>query len=80
MSKLFRLSLPDWIKGFLMVVLGAVLTTLEQTLSTGGFSTVNWSTVTLVGVNAGIAYLIKNYFTTSQGAAFGLKSTVEKNG
>lgn len=75
MSKLFTLQVPDFAKGLLMVVLGAVLTTLEQVVSTGGFSAVNWSAVALVAVNAGLAYLVKQFGTDSQGTAFGIAAT-----
>lgn len=75
MSKFGTLELPDYVKGILVAVIGAVLTTIEQALTSGGFGAIDFGAVALVAVNAGIGYLLKNFFTNAQGVAFGIKST-----
>lgn len=75
MSKLFSLQTQDFAKGLVVFVLGAVITTLEQVISTGGFSAINWSAVALVAVNACLAYMVKQFGTNSQGTSFGIAAT-----
>jgi hypothetical protein len=77
MSNLFSLAYQDWLKGFLVAVIGAVLTALEQVLNSSGFSGISWQHIALVGITAGIAYLIKQFFTDSNGVAFGIKATAK---
>lgn len=74
MNSLFgKLNSSDFLKGLLMTVLTSVLTgvitVLNNYLSTGaGLPDVKgWETIGLAGVAAGVAYLLKNLSTNSQG-------------
>jgi hypothetical protein len=75
MSKLYSLSLPDWIKGLMSAIIGAALVSLQQILSANGFANIDWKSILLVGLTAGISYLIRKFFTNSQGVAFGIQAT-----
>lgn len=69
MSKLFTLNVRDFIKGLVMAVIGAVLTGLYQAVAAG--MTPDIRSMLTVGALAGLSYLIKNLFTTSDGKVFG---------
>lgn len=60
------LDKKDLIKGALMAVISAVLTTVYSAVETGGLETINWSAVLKVAVVTGLGYLIKNAFTPQQ--------------
>lgn len=64
-SKKYSLNWLDGAKGLLMAVLAASLTALETTLESGDM-VVNWKRVGIAGVIAGIAYLLKNFFTKAE--------------
>jgi hypothetical protein len=75
-SGLFKLTLPDWAKAFIMAVLGAVLPVIGSALQSAFSSAVpfDWTSVLdsawKTGVAAAIAYLTKNFFTNSAGQPF----------
>ena len=69
MSKLFNLNWQDIVKGVIMAVGSAVLTTIYQALTAGG--AVNWHDVATVAASALVAYLLKNIFTTEDGKFLG---------
>jgi len=69
-NKLFQLAGADLVKGFIMAILAVVVTGLYTSLSatpphlpTGG----EWQTLGLMGMAAGVAYIIKNFFSNSAG-------------
>lgn len=66
MSKLFELQKNDFIKGGIVAVITAVLTSILQMLQNGGF-VIDWMTVLNVAIVAGISYLLKNLGTNEQG-------------
>lgn len=72
-SPVFKLKAADFAKGLITAALGAVIAALAQAMSVPGFdfTTFNWSNLLSVGVAAGLAYLVKNYFSDSQGAFLG---------
>ena len=76
-SGMFSLNIKDVLKGLVMAVLSGVLLPLGAILQTPGFNILqaNWSqvgSIALTGAVTGlIAYLIKNYFSNSQGAVLG---------
>ena len=79
MSGFFKLNLADALKGFVVAVLGAGVTTLQQVFTVeGGISAVNWKMVLNVGIAAGIAYIVKNLLSTDTGAVLGLQATAAK--
>lgn len=75
MSNLHGFNLKDVVKGLLMAVIGAVLVTIQQAIMTGGLSSIDWRTVVSFAIGAALTYLIKQFFTDSQGVAFGIQAT-----
>lgn len=61
-SKFLELDSRDLLKGLVMVVLVAVLTTSYEALMQGGFN-IDYQKIALAGVIAGVGYLIKNLGT-----------------
>jgi hypothetical protein len=79
MSGLFKLQVPDWLKGLITAGFSAAFMLFFQMLTQGGVTTVNWG-FTPGGVgNAALigaaGYLAKNFFTNSQGVALGIQAT-----
>ncbi len=66
MSMLWKLNTSDFVKGIITAVLTAVLTSVYEVIKTGSFA-INWSSVLLVGLAAGIGYVLKNLGTDSEG-------------
>lgn len=64
-SKTFSLDWRDGIKGLLISVTTAALLALEQSLSAGEV-TINLQKIGVSAAVAGIAYLLKNFFTPSE--------------
>ncbi len=69
MSKLFSLEVKDFIKGLVVTVLTAVLSTLYQLLSAGGH--IDWKSVGGAAILSGLAYLIKQLGTDTNGKLLG---------
>ena len=68
-SSFLSLNWMDLLKGLLVAVIGAILTAVYQALQAGTM-TFTWAffqPILLTGLAAGIAYLIKNFLTNSQG-------------
>jgi hypothetical protein len=67
-SKQFSLNWMDGAKGFVMSILGAGLTALEQAMETisDGSISLNWKHIFIVGATAGVAYILKNFFTKAE--------------
>ena len=68
MSTFGTINLLDLGKGFLVAIIGALLTGIYQALQAGtiAFTWIFWQPNVLTAVTAGIAYIIKNLFTNSQ--------------
>lgn len=64
-SNLFSVDWQDITKGFVIAVVGAVLTAIQNVVSAGSFD-LKWSQIGSVAATAGISYLLKNFFTSSQ--------------
>jgi len=68
-SNFFSLNWLDLGKGLLVAVIGAILTGIYEAITAGSL-TWTWAffqPIVLTGVAAGIAYLIKNFLTNSNG-------------
>jgi len=66
-AKFMQLQGKDFIKGIVTAILTAFLNALMVVLGTGVVPTIqNIRTYALVGLSAGIGYLIKNLFTNSK--------------
>ena len=75
MSKLFSLAKNDYVKGFVVAVLAAVLTWFAQVVNAPGFDfvTFQWGEVLRISVIASVAYLAKNFATDQEGNVLGLR-------
>ena len=68
MSGFFKLNLQDIIKGFAVAALAAIGTALLPVLDSGTLPTLaQLATAGAAGLTAGLAYIIKNLFTNSDG-------------
>jgi uncharacterized membrane protein YvlD (DUF360 family) len=74
MSTLFSLNWKDLAKGVVMAALAAILLYFYQALTASGFSftTIDWNALGQVGALAIVSYLLKNFFSTSDGKFAGL--------
>ena len=67
MTNLFSLGWNDAVKGLVMAVLAGVVTFIYGSLGTG----IDWNEVLQVAISSGLAYIIKNYLTDSEGRILG---------
>ena len=67
-SKLFKINLNDAFKGLVMVILGAILGSITQIVNLGRLpEPEEWKAAFMFGAGAGLTYLMKNFFTNSNG-------------
>lgn len=72
MSDLFKLNWNDLLKGFIVAVVTAILAGVYQIVQTGALPTMEQlKIVGITALTAGIAYLLKNVFTNSNGNILG---------
>jgi len=71
-SNFFNLEKADIIKGFIMAFLSALAMGVYQAIDAQviEFSWTFFKPIVLTSIGAGIAYLIKNLFTNSEGMPF----------
>lgn len=71
MSEFMKLNCRDFIKGFFVAVVAAILAGLMPILESGEFPTVaNLKIIGISGLAAGCAYLFKNMITNSNDQIF----------
>lgn len=82
MNNQFKLNLKDLAKGLVVAVLSSLLAGLYEALQAGGMpSSSQWQTILLAGLGAGVAYLLKNFFTDSvKESAAEIKEVADKQG
>lgn len=68
-SNFFNLNWNDFIKGFAIAIIMAVITILYDTVQAGSF-VFNFTDIWHAAVGAAIAYLFKNLVTNSDGVMF----------
>lgn len=61
-SKLYSLDIKDFVKGLLVSAGSAIVTTIQNMISSGS---IDWKAIGSVALAAGVAYLVKNFFTQS---------------
>ena len=67
-SSFLKLNVKDLLKGFIVAVFAALLTGVYNAIQTGiSFTWAFWQPIVLTAVGAGLAYLIKNLFSNSDG-------------
>lgn len=64
-SKKFSLDWKDAAKGFVMSVLTAFFTVVYTSLEAGSLE-FDWKRIGIVSITAGVAYLVKNFFTPAE--------------
>lgn len=63
-SDIFKLNFRDFAKGLVMAVLGAIVAALYTTIAAGKLPTLEeLKTAAIVGLGAGLTYLVKNFFS-----------------
>lgn len=65
MSDFLKLNINDILKGLLMAVLTPVVVIIQQSLEAGVF-VFDWKSIGLAALSGGVAYLVKNFFTTAK--------------
>lgn len=75
MSDMLKLNWPDILKSVLMAFLGAFVAAIYGIIQSGRLPTLpELGTAALAGLTALVAYLIKNFFTNSQGQFANVKA------
>ncbi len=69
MTDLFKLNWRDAAKGLVMAVLASVLTVVYQ--SVVAHTPIDWNQVTQIAFASGLGYIVKNFFTDSDGKLLG---------
>ena len=74
-APMFKLNLSDVVKGLIVAVLAAVVTSLGHALNAPGFdfATFDFSTLLSVALTAGLAYMSKNFLSDSAGNFGGMQ-------
>jgi hypothetical protein len=70
MSTFFNLNIQDLAKGLIVTVLTSVLTIAYNTVNAGSL-TFDWKAIGLTALTSGLAYLMKNLLTNSEGQFLG---------
>ncbi|MCK9220272.1 MAG: hypothetical protein M0P47_09520 [Bacteroidales bacterium] len=72
MSNFVNLNWIDLLKGLVVAILGAIITAVYEAVQSGTitFTWVFWQPILFTGIAAGLAYLIKNFFTNSSNIPF----------
>ncbi|HMG14783.1 MAG TPA: hypothetical protein VK590_05025 [Saprospiraceae bacterium] len=66
-SKKYTLKIIDFTKGFVVAFITGGLTALTEVLSAGSLPTGGLKSYLIAGLLAGIAYVMKNWLTNSEG-------------
>lgn len=77
-SNFLSLNWLDLGKGLLMAILTPVVVVIQQSLEAGVF-TFDWKSIGVAAIGGGVAYLIKNFFTSSNAEAQGILGTDRPN-
>ena len=65
-SQFFKINLRDLGKGVIMAILGSIVSALLVIVNTGTLPTLDeWKNVGMLGLMAGLSYLLKNLLTNS---------------
>ncbi|MBU2177504.1 MAG: hypothetical protein KJ556_20620 [Gammaproteobacteria bacterium] len=70
-AKFLRLNMDDLMRGFVVSILSSVLSSAVVILQAGNLPTLaQLKTIALIGVSAGVSYLVKNLLTNSEDKLF----------
>lgn len=70
-SELFTIELHDLVKGFITAVITSLIASLYVVFTEGFPTSEEWLTILGTAICAGLAYLAKNFCTTSKGEFMG---------
>jgi hypothetical protein len=70
MSTFLNLNIKDLAKGLIVTMLTSVLTIAYNTVNAGSL-TFDWEAIGLTALTSGLAYLMKNLLTNSEGQFLG---------
>jgi hypothetical protein len=70
MSTFLNLNIKDLAKGLIVTMLTSVLTIAYNTVNAGSL-TFDWKAIGLTALTSGLAYLMKNLLTNSEGQFLG---------
>jgi hypothetical protein len=70
MSTFLNLNIEDLGKGLIITILTSVLSIVYNTISAGSL-TFDWNAIGLTALTSGLAYLMKNLLTNSEGQFLG---------
>jgi len=62
----FSINYRDLLRGLLVSAITAGLTALLSALQAGGVEKLDWKTIGVLSLTAGVSYLVKNFFTPSE--------------
>lgn len=68
-SEMFSLKIRDFLKGAIMAIIGAVLVFVQQSLTSN--QPIDYKTISVIALTAGLSYIIKNYFSDTDGKFLG---------
>lgn len=70
-SEFLKLKKADFWKGLIVAILTAGVTTLSTAIANANdFASFNWQSVVLAAAGGFVAYIVKNFFTNSEGQTF----------
>ncbi len=66
-AKIFSLKAKDFIKGFIITILMAIVVGIYQLIQNNQFPKTleEWKTILITAIGAGCVYIIKNFLTSS---------------
>lgn len=68
-SEMFSLKIRDFLKGVVTAIIGAVLVFVQQSLTSN--QPIDYKTISVIALTAGLSYIIKNYFSDTDGKFLG---------
>lgn len=70
-SSFLKLKKADFWKGLVVAILTAAVTALSSAIASAtDFASFNWQSVVLAASGGFVAYILKNFFTNSEGQTF----------
>ena len=80
MSKFFKLNKKDFIKSLYMTILSSLLSGAYTITAQGTIPNLSQlKSIGLIALSAGVAYIVKNLFTNSDGTTFSKEPKIAKN-
>lgn len=68
-SEMFSLKIRDFLNGVVTAIIGAVLVFIQQSLTSN--QPIDYKTISIVALTAGLSYITNTYFSDSDGKFLG---------